>query len=103
MEARVDIGVLMGPEVWEHKLEEGQERGRPESIWNTSKLPKRLTPGWTNRLFVACGGRWLGWFPLSGELLWNPDDEGAPYGLVFQAAKWTRITPAPAPQFRGWR
>jgi len=50
-----------------------------------------------------CRGRWVGWFPLSGELLWNPEDEGAPYGLVFQAAKWTRIPPVSVPRFRGWR
>lgn len=99
----MDIGVVMRPEVLEHKLEEGQERGRPESIWNTRNLPKQLTPGWTNRLFVACRGNWVGWFPLSGEVLWNPEDEGAPYGLVFLSAKWTRIAPVPAPRFRGWK
>lgn len=102
-EAEVDLGVTMGPEVLEDKLEEAQERGRREALWNTRNLPKRLTPGWTNRLFVACRGRWVGWFPLSGEVLWNPEDEGAPYGLVFQAAKWTRIAPVLVPRFRGWR
>ncbi len=99
----MDIGVTMGPEVLEDKLDDVKERDRREAIWNTKNLPKRLTPGWTNRLFVACRARWVGWFPLSGDVLWNPEDEGAPYGLVFQAAKWTRITPLPAPRFRGWR
>jgi hypothetical protein len=91
----------MNPGVLEHKLEEGEE-GR-ESVWNTRKLPKLLVPGWKNRLFVACGGRWRGWFPLSGELLWSPDDEQAPYGLVFDSAAWRPVPRRPAPKFRGWR
>ena len=31
----------------------GASAGRAVATWNTRRLPTRLTPGWTNRLFVA--------------------------------------------------
>lgn len=99
----MDLGVTMSAEVLEDKLEEARERGRREATWNTKRLPSRLTPGWTNRLFVACAGRWVGYFPLSGDVLWNPEDASAPYALIFDAARWTRLAPIPTPRFRGWR
>lgn len=50
------------------------------------------------------GGRcWRGWFPLFGEVLWNPEDEAAPYALIFDTRRWTPIPSAPAPRFQGWR
>jgi hypothetical protein len=99
----MDLGVTMSAEVLEDKLEEAGERGRREATWNTKRLPSRLTPGWTNRLYVACAGRWVGYFPLSGDVLWNPEDASAPYALIFNAARWTRIPSVPTPRFRGWR
>lgn len=99
----MDLAVVMRAEVLEDKLEDAEERGRREATWNTRRLPTRLTPGWTNRLWVACGGTWRGYFPLSGEVLWNPEDESAPYALIFNAGGWTRVAPVPAPGFRGWR
>jgi len=99
----MNLGVVMREEVHEDKLEEAQERGRREATWNTRRLPTRLTPGWSNRLYVACGGFWRGWFPLSGEVLWNAEDEGAPYAMIFEAAGWRRIGAVAAPRFRGWR
>lgn len=99
----MDLGVTMSAEVLEDKIEDGVEGGRRTATWNTRRLPKRLTPGWTNRLFVACEGIWRGYFPLSGDVLWNPDDEEAPYALIFDPRAWTRIAPVPAPRFRGWR
>jgi len=99
----MDLGVTMGAEVLEDKLEDARERGRREATWNTRRLPSRLTPGWTNRLWVASAGRWVGYFPLSGEVLWNPDDASAPYAIIFDASRWTPIRPTPTPRFRGWR
>lgn len=102
-EGKLDLGVRMGEEVLEDKLDDARERGRREATWNTRRLPLRLTPGWSNRLYVASGDFWRGYFPLSGDVLWNPEDEGAPYALVFDALGWTRIHAVAVPRFRGWR
>jgi len=99
----VDMGVTMSPEVLEDKLEEAREGKHREATWNTKRPPTRLTPGWTNRLYVACRGYWRGYFPLSGDVLWNPQDEVAPVAMLFDASRWTRIKPVEAPRFRGWR
>lgn len=98
----MDVGVTMSAEVLEDKLEHAEDGRSPQATWNTRKLPTQLEPGWKNRLFVACGGRWRGYFPLSGKVLWNPDDERAPYALIFDARGWTPIPRLPAPRFRGW-
>jgi hypothetical protein len=99
----VDLGLAMRPEVLADKLTEGRVGRRGIATWNTRRLPTRLTPGWTNRLFVACQGWWRGAFPLSGDVLWNPADDAAPYALIFDPQRWTVITPVRAPRFRGWR
>jgi len=99
----MDLGVAMSGEVLEDKLEDGSERGRTVATWNTRRLPKRLTPGWTNRLIVACDGAWRGFFPLSGDVFWNPEDPAAPYALLFNPRQWTRIRPVAVSRFRGWR
>lgn len=99
----MDLGVTMSVDVLEEKLECARDGKNPEATWSTRQLPKRLTPGWTNRLFVAVNGQWTGWFPLSGDLLWNPEDETAPYTLILNTRGWTRIPSAPAPRFKGWR
>ncbi len=46
---------------------------------------------------------WRGVFPLSGDVLWNPADEAAPYALIFDPQRWTVIMPVRARAFRGWR
>jgi hypothetical protein len=99
----VDLGLAMRPEVLADKLTEGRVGRRAIATWNTRRLPTRLTPGWTNRLFVACQGWWRGAFPLSGDVLWNPADGAAPYALIFDPQRWTVIRPVRAPRFRGWR
>ena len=73
------------------------------ATWNTRRLPTRLTPGWTNRLFVATHGHWRGYFPLSGDVFWNPRDVAAPYALIVDPGRWTPIGATPCPSFRGWR
>jgi len=97
----MNLAVVMRPEVLADKLADG--RGRAVATWNTRRLPTRLTPGWTNRLFVATHGHWRGYFPLSGEVFWNPRDVAAPYALIVDPRRWTPIRPTPCPSFRGWR
>ena len=99
----MDLGVMMGREVLADKLE--ARRGGPHRVatWNTRRVPRRLTPGWTNRLFVACAGWWRGYFPLAGEVGWNPADAAAPYALIFDPRRWTPIPAVRSPWFRGWR
>ncbi len=99
----MDLGIVMGREILQDKLEDGRVRRRAVATWNTRRLPKRLTPGWTNRLFVACQGSWRGYFALSGDVYWNPEDETAPYALIFDPRRWTPIAAGPCPSFRGWR
>jgi hypothetical protein len=98
----VDLGIVMRGEVLHDKCAD-EGAGRAVATWNTRRLPTRLTPGWTNRLFVACSGWWRGYFPLSGDIFWNPRDATAPYGLIFDPRVWTPIPAARAPAFRGWR
>ena len=99
----MDLGVTMSAEVLADKLDSESEGGRTLATWNTRRLPKRLGPGWSNRLFVACRGTWRGYFPLSGDVLWNPEDEAAPYALLFNPRGFRPIPPQSAPPFRGWR
>jgi len=108
----MDLGVMMGREVLADKLAGGRTGRHRVATWNTRRVPQRLTPGWTNRLFVACAGWWRGYFPLAGEVGWNPADAAAPYALIFDPRRWTptclcvarRQVPAvQAPRFRGWR
>lgn len=99
----MNLAIVMRQEVLADKLEDGHGRRRAVATWNTRRVPKRLTPGWTNRLFVAAQGRWRGYFPLSGDVLWNPKDDAAPYALIFDPRRWTPIVAGPAPSFRGWR
>ena len=99
----MDLGVTMSPEVFEEKLEQAEDPRHEVATWNTRRFPTRLTPGWTNRLFVASAGAWQGYFELSGDVLWNPEDEGAPYALIFNPHRWTPIAPVPVSHFRGWR
>ena len=99
----MDLGVMMSREVLADKLEAGRGGRHRVATWNTRRVPRRLTPGWTNRLFVACAGWWRGYFPLVGEVGWNPADAAAPYALIFDPRRWTPIPAVRSPGFRGWR
>jgi len=98
----MDLGVVMRTEILADKRAQGHA-GRRLATWNTRRLPTRLTEGWTNRLFVACAASWRGYFPLCGDVLWNPNDAAAPYALIFDPRQWTPITAVRSPHFRGWR
>jgi hypothetical protein len=99
----MNLGIVMRGEVLQDKLDEGRVRQRGVATWNTRRLPTRLTPGWTHRLYVACRGSWRGSFPLAGDVYWNPKDAAAPYALIFDPRRWTPLVPTPCPSFRGWR
>ena len=90
-------------EVLQDKLDEGRVHQRGVATWNTRRLPTRLTPGWTNRLYVACQGVWRGSFPLSGDVYWNPRDAAAPCALIFDPRRWDPTAAGSCPSFRGWR
>lgn len=85
----------------EHKLEAGEERN-PEQAWNMARWPTGLSEKGHHRLFVACDGFWRGYFKLSGEALYNPEDDRAPYTLLFDTRSWTEIQPVRVRRFRGF-
>jgi hypothetical protein len=98
----MDLGIVMRGEVLQDKRAAGRA-DRAVVTWNTRRVPTRLTAGSTNRLYVACTGWWRGYFPLSGDVLWNPQDDTAPIALIFDPRRWTPIAAVSAPRFRGWR
>ncbi len=97
----MDIGVWMGAEVLADKLQARQE-DNTEQAWNLSRWPKGFTAEGESRLFVASNGVWRGYFKLSGEALFSPNDFSAPYTLLFDTRTWTPILAVPAKRFRGF-
>ena len=100
----VDIGVYWSPAVLEHKLERRDARGDPEEIWNCVRLPKGLDVDPDgNYLFVASARRWAGFFKLSPEVTYAPEDPRCPFGLLLRVKTWTTIDlEVPRSPFRGW-
>jgi len=74
----------------------------PEVSWNLRNWPEGFVQGEENRLFIACEGRWIGYFRLAPYALFNRADTAAPYTLLFDTRSWTRIEPVPVQQFRGF-
>jgi hypothetical protein len=72
------IGVWMSPTTLELKLEHADTR-RPEAAWNMAKWPTALSSPGPHRLYVACNGQWVGYFVISGEALYLPEDAKTPY------------------------
>jgi hypothetical protein len=97
----MDIGVWMNGKTLAHKLEAQDERN-PEEAWNLARWPRGLAPDGNNRLFVASDGYWRGYFQLSKEALFNPEDTKTPYTLLFDTRTWTEISPTPAKRFQGF-
>ena len=97
----MDIGVWMSQEVLEHKLQ-AREQENTEQTWNLSRWPRGFTEEPGHRLFVAAKGAWRGYFILSGEALYSPNDVSSPYTLLFDTCTWTPVEPAPAKRFRGF-
>ena len=97
----MDIGIYMSAEVLEHKLEAQTERNTEEA-WNVRSVPKGLgQPGQVDRLFVACNGAWRGYFVLSSEVLWAPEDTKVSWTLLFDTKTWIPIKPMTVKRFRG--
>jgi hypothetical protein len=93
----------MSAEVLEHKLEAQNERN-PEEAWNVRSVPKGLgKAGQVDRFFVASNGVWCGYFVLTSDVLWSPEDTRAPWTLLFDTKTWTPIEPVPVKRFRGIR
>lgn len=97
----MDIGVWMSKQALAHKLE-AQGEQNPEQTWSLTRWPKGMSELGTNRLFVASGGQWRGYFTLSDEALFNPKDTKVPFTLIFDTRTWTQIPPTPARRFRGF-
>ena len=73
----MDIGVWMSPGVLAHKLEARAERNTLAN-WNTKSVPSGLGQSCEgDRLFVATRGAWRGYFVLSKEALYTPQDAAA--------------------------
>ncbi len=99
----MDIGVWMSPGVLAHKLEARAERNTLAN-WNTKSVPGGLGQSCEgDRLFVATRGAWRGYFVLSTEALWTPEDAAAPITLLFDTTTWMPIDPVPVSRFRGIR
>lgn len=97
----MDIGIWMTPAVLSHKLD-AQDDKNPEQAWNLARWPQGFPPNADNRLFVACNGHWQGYFKLSSDALYNPEDKRTPYTLLFDTRTWTPVAPAPVKRFRGF-
>lgn len=97
----MDIGVWMRAEVLEHKLQARNE-ANPEQAWNLARWPSQLSEEGDHRLFVAVKGSWKGFFILSRDALYHPDDMRTPYSLLFDTRTWTPIQPVPVKHFRGF-
>ena len=101
--ATMDIGIWMNVEALDSKLEH-QDTANPEAAWNLSKWPRGFTDdaGAVNRLFVASGGHWVGYFVISPEMLYLPEDQETPYVLLFDTRTWTEMPRISAKRFRGF-
>lgn len=97
----MDIGVCMSPGVLEGKLDQA-ETPKPEGAWNLARWPQGLDGAGPHRLFVASSGQWVGYFLISPEMLYLPEDEQTPYVLLFDTRTWTEIPPHPVRRFRGF-
>ena len=99
----MDIGIWMNARTFEDKLDQ-QETPKPEAAWNLSRWPQGFSHDskQENRLFVACDGYWRGYFLISHEMLYLPEDEKTPYVMLFDTRTWTTIPNLPIKRFRGF-
>jgi hypothetical protein len=95
----VDVGITMKPDRLTVMLQADGIRHR--ATWNIRIEVQDLSPGWKNRLFVASGGFWKGYFPLLGDVPRDSQDPALPYRLTFDPSGWVPIVPVRAPRFRG--
>lgn len=99
-----DIGIYTSGATLAHKLEQACDGKGKEAAWNMARLPLELGKGpGPDRIFFATDGCWRGYFILSKDALYLPEDEEKPYSLLFDVTTWTEIPPAPVKKFRGFR
>lgn len=96
-----DIGVWMRPEVLAHKLRAHHDAS-PLQAWNMGRWPTQLSRPGQHRLFVASNGAWRGYFQLSADALYSPEDPTTPFTLLFDARTWTPIEAIPVKRFRSF-
>lgn len=96
------IGIHTSAAVLEDKLEQRHALRRREATWSINRLPQKLSKDGPNYLYMAVDGYWQGYFVLSDEVLWNPEDERCPYALLFDTRSWVRIKPIQTRRFRGF-
>ena len=93
----------MSTEVLTDKLQARQEDStHTQQAWNLSRWPTGFTEEAEHRLFVASKGAWQGYFTLSPEALFNPNDPSVPFTLLFDTRTWAPIRSVPAKRFRGF-
>ena len=99
----MDIGICMDAGTLESKLESRYTK-KPEEAWNLAKWPRGFSHDATvtNRLFVACDGYWVGYFHISPDMLYMPEDTKTPYVLLFDTRTWAPIPRLKAKRFRGF-
>src|SRR3990172_85114 len=90
----------MSRAVLREKLKLKGERN-PEAAWNLRRWPQGFGED-ENRLFVASDEMWRGYFKLSPDALYNPNDEAVPYTILFDTRTWTPIPHTPVKRFRGF-
>ena len=88
----------MSRAVFAHKLELRTSKN-PEAAWNLRNWPEGYVEGEDNRLFIACQGKWIGYFKLAPYALFNRTDSAAPYTLLFDTRSWTPIKSSPGSTF----
>lgn len=98
----VHIGIHTRWEILEDKLELRDHPRSTKGTWQLTRLPEKLSPEGSNRLYVAVDGVWQGYFLLEDDILWNPDDRRCPYSLVFDTRSWVDIRPLRTKRFRGF-
>ncbi len=60
-------------------------------------------PAVENRLFVASGWQWQGYFIISKKMVFLPEDKKTPFVLLFDTRTWTPISDGLArSRFRGF-
>lgn len=97
----MDIGVCMSAKIFDDKLQ-ARDQENTEQAWNLTRWPKGFTEEGEHRLFVAVDGAWRGYFKLNPEALFNPDDDSAPFTLLFDTCTWRPTSAVPVKRFRGF-
>lgn len=90
-----DIGVSMRREVLDHKLRDGKVADGKYCYWTLQReVPDGVGAG--SRLYVANGGRWVGFFFIHDEGMTRDED------ICFYSESFVRKDGGPRRPFRGY-